>query len=67
MQGIADLLVDSPFGTKQACSYDDHWSWDIDERKWRRERLSGNKPCARGEMSCTYVRVPIGTSPYSHS
>ncbi|OSX62307.1 hypothetical protein POSPLADRAFT_1033940 [Postia placenta MAD-698-R-SB12] len=59
MQGIADLLVDSPFGTKQACSYDDLWSWDIDERKWRRERLSGNKPCARGEMSCTYVRVPI--------
>ncbi|KAJ7776232.1 hypothetical protein B0H16DRAFT_1407244 [Mycena metata] len=39
---------DEQFG----CS--DFWSWSVKDETWRRERLSGNPPCARAEMGCVY-------------
>lgn len=34
---------------------EDFWSWDIKNKKWRMERLSGNAPCPRSEAACVYV------------
>ncbi|KAJ7164515.1 hypothetical protein C8R46DRAFT_953190 [Mycena filopes] len=39
---------DEQFG----CS--DFWSWSVKDETWRRERLSGNPPCARAEMGCVF-------------
>jgi hypothetical protein len=39
-------------------SYDDVWSWSIPGGCWRRERMTGNPPCSRSEMSYTYVSPP---------
>ena len=36
--------------------FDDFWSWNIKEGKWRRERMVGNTPCPRSEAACVYVR-----------
>ncbi|KAF8075717.1 hypothetical protein FPV67DRAFT_1572662 [Lyophyllum atratum] len=47
-------LRGEPHGSTQAYSFEDMWSWDIKEEKWRRERLAGNPPCPRTEMGCTY-------------
>lgn len=49
-------------GAGSAYGYTDMWSWDIDTERWRRERMSGNPPCARTETGYTYVR---GTSLFS--
>lgn len=38
-------------------SYDDLWSWNVHDRKWRRERILGNAPCPRSEMSYTWVNA----------
>jgi Galactose oxidase, central domain len=38
-------------------NYDDVWSWNIPDRRWRREKMTGNTPCSRTEMACTYVSV----------
>jgi hypothetical protein len=35
--------------------YDDMWSFDVHEHKWRKERLLGNLPCPRCESACIYV------------
>lgn len=35
--------------------YEDFWSWSLTEERWRRERMSGNPPCARTELAYTYV------------
>jgi hypothetical protein len=42
-------------GSTEAFGYEDMWSWSIGEERWRRERMSGNPPCARTEMACAYV------------
>ncbi|KAJ7681286.1 hypothetical protein B0H17DRAFT_1333769 [Mycena rosella] len=34
--------------------YGDLWSWDIQAAAWTQERLRGNVPSPRSEMSCTY-------------
>ncbi|KAJ7911339.1 hypothetical protein B0H13DRAFT_2009921 [Mycena leptocephala] len=41
-------------GSTEAFGYEDMWSWSIGEERWRRERMSGNPPCARTEMACAY-------------
>ncbi|KAJ7615830.1 hypothetical protein FB45DRAFT_801455 [Roridomyces roridus] len=35
-------------------AFADMWSWDIKREKWRQERMSGNSPCSRTELSFTY-------------
>ncbi|KAF8965649.1 hypothetical protein BDZ97DRAFT_1811650 [Flammula alnicola] len=35
-------------------AYEDLWSWDIRNEKWRMERMRGNAPCPRSEAACTY-------------
>ena len=42
-------------GSESAFAYNDFWSWDLEGRKWRRERMSGNPPALRTEMACTFV------------
>jgi hypothetical protein len=46
---------DEVHGSDEAYAYDDMWSWSIQDERWRRERMSGNPPCARTEMACVYV------------
>ncbi|KAJ7438944.1 hypothetical protein B0H11DRAFT_2293635 [Mycena galericulata] len=41
-------------GSEESFGYDDFWSWSVEEETWRQERMSGNPPCARTEMACTY-------------
>jgi hypothetical protein len=48
-------LKAEPHGGSSAYPFEDMWSWDLNSEKWRRERLSGNPPCPRTEMACTYV------------
>ncbi|KAJ6487382.1 hypothetical protein C8R47DRAFT_1276978, partial [Mycena vitilis] len=43
-----------PHESTEAFGYEDMWSWSIKDERWRRERMSGNPPCARTEMACTY-------------
>ncbi|KAK7045130.1 hypothetical protein R3P38DRAFT_2882703 [Favolaschia claudopus] len=38
----------------EAFGYEDFWSFDVQEEKWRRERMSGNPPCSRTELACVY-------------
>ncbi|KAJ7032600.1 hypothetical protein C8F04DRAFT_1107341 [Mycena alexandri] len=47
-------LKNEAHGAESAFGYEDMWSWGIAEERWRRERMSGNPPCARTEMACTY-------------
>ncbi|CAA7271088.1 unnamed protein product [Cyclocybe aegerita] len=35
-------------------AYEDLWSFDLKEEKWRNERLVGNVPCPRSEAACVY-------------
>jgi hypothetical protein len=35
--------------------HEDFWSWGVREQRWRRERMSGNPPCARTELAYAYV------------
>ncbi|KAJ7141748.1 hypothetical protein C8R43DRAFT_587530 [Mycena crocata] len=37
-----------------AFAYEDMWSWSIKDESWRRERMSGNPPCARTEVASAY-------------
>ena len=37
--------------------YDDFWSWNFKEKKWTRQKIHGNSPCARSEMGTTYVSL----------
>ncbi|KAJ7687742.1 hypothetical protein B0H17DRAFT_1136098 [Mycena rosella] len=39
----------------EAFGHEDFWSWSIKEARWRRERMAGNPPCARTELSYTYA------------
>ena len=59
MYGEADRqsakIAGQPNGGYRSYGYDDLWSWDLRERKWQRERLVGNPPCPRSEMSHAYV------------
>jgi hypothetical protein len=43
-------------GAKSAFAYNDFWSWDLEWKKWRRERMEGNPPALRTEMAYTFVR-----------
>ncbi|KAH9836148.1 uncharacterized protein C8Q71DRAFT_760870 [Rhodofomes roseus] len=58
LQGMADRAAAEMFDQAHvACNshgYDDFWSWNIEERKWRREKMVGNVPCPRTEMASTY-------------
>jgi hypothetical protein len=60
MYGEADRqsakIAGQPNAGYSGYGYDDLWSWNLRERKWRRERFVGNPPCPRSEMSHTYVR-----------
>lgn len=49
-------LHDAPYGNDDRMC-EDMWSFHIDTRQWRRERLRGNPPCARAEMGFTYNPV----------
>lgn len=44
-----------PHASSESFGYGDFWSWDINGKSWRRERLVGNPPCARSEMAYTFV------------
>ncbi|KAF7341690.1 hypothetical protein MSAN_02067400 [Mycena sanguinolenta] len=35
----------------EAFGHEDFWSWNIEEERWRRERISGNPPCSRTEFA----------------
>ncbi|KAI0823483.1 hypothetical protein BC628DRAFT_1324930 [Trametes gibbosa] len=58
MYGMADrqgaAMFESDLGSSEGFVYDDYWSWDIAKGKWQRERVIGNFPCPRAEMSCCY-------------
>ncbi|GLB35176.1 hypothetical protein LshimejAT787_0207410 [Lyophyllum shimeji] len=47
-------LRKEPHGASSAYPYEDMWSWDVREEKWRRERFPGNSPCPRTELACAY-------------
>lgn len=59
MYGEADRqsarIAGQPNSGFNGYGYDDFWSWDLQAHKWRRERILGNPPCPRSEMSHTYV------------
>lgn len=59
MYGMADRqaaeLKSQEFASADGFAYDDCWSWDIAKKVWRRERVAGNFPCPRAEMSFCYV------------
>jgi hypothetical protein len=38
-------------GAGEAFGHEDFWSWGVKEEKWRRERITGNPPCARTELA----------------
>ncbi|KAJ3000910.1 hypothetical protein NUW54_g6713 [Trametes sanguinea] len=61
MYGMADRqaaqMFNQEFASSEGFAYDDCWSWDIKEERWQRERVSGNYPCPRAEMSVCYVRL----------
>ncbi|RPD70909.1 hypothetical protein L226DRAFT_574362 [Lentinus tigrinus ALCF2SS1-7] len=42
------------FASSDGFVYDDCWSWNIAKKEWRRERVAGNFPCPRAEMSVCY-------------
>ncbi|KAI0317374.1 hypothetical protein OF83DRAFT_1163971 [Amylostereum chailletii] len=44
-------------GEEDSYPYADFWSWDIEGETWRRERIAGNPPCPRTEMSYVYNRT----------
>ncbi|KAI0353841.1 hypothetical protein OH77DRAFT_1406141 [Trametes cingulata] len=58
MYGMADrqeaAIFESEFASSDGFVYDDCWSWDIAQGKWQRERVVGNYPCPRAEMSVSY-------------
>ncbi|KAI0641446.1 hypothetical protein C8Q79DRAFT_1003753 [Trametes meyenii] len=58
MYGMADrqeaAIFESEFASSDGFVYDDCWSWDIDQGKWQQERVTGNFPCPRAEMSVCY-------------
>lgn len=60
MYGMVDrqaaAMFKSDFASSEGFVHDDCWSWDITEGKWQRERILGNFPCPRAEVSCCYVR-----------
>ncbi|KAI0314163.1 hypothetical protein OF83DRAFT_1064292 [Amylostereum chailletii] len=45
------------FGSMSSHACEDCWTWDIAREKWQRERMSGNPPSPRSEMSSTYNPV----------
>ncbi|KAL6306427.1 hypothetical protein BKA93DRAFT_816487 [Sparassis latifolia] len=55
MYGMADRaasqMFHQPHPAQASHGYDDLWSWDIQQGKWYRERLVGNTPCPRAELS----------------
>ncbi len=57
--GMADRqaaeLKGQQFASPNGFAYDDCWSWNIAKKEWRRERVAGNFPCPRAEMSLCYV------------
>ncbi|KAI1787955.1 hypothetical protein LXA43DRAFT_975032 [Ganoderma leucocontextum] len=56
--GMADRqaadLYREEFASSEGFTYDDCWSWDVARKEWRRERVAGNVPCPRAEMSLCY-------------
>ncbi|KAJ6562073.1 hypothetical protein B0H19DRAFT_1210061 [Mycena capillaripes] len=50
----AEAKADEPHKADEAFGCSDFWSWNVKDEVWRRERLSGNPPCARTEMACAY-------------
>lgn len=48
-------LTREPHGADEGFVYPDMWSWNIDAGRWRRERISGNPPCARSEVAYCFV------------
>lgn len=51
----ADALGhNAPHGNEEDFSYDDLWSWSLDEKKWRRERVQGNLPSPRTEIAGSF-------------
>lgn len=71
LQGMADRAASEMFHQAHAAhdshGYDDFWSWNIKERKWRREKMGGNVPCPRTEMACTYVCLSSPLADYHGS
>ncbi|KAJ7478903.1 hypothetical protein FB451DRAFT_1131191 [Mycena latifolia] len=50
----AAMIHKQAHGGFYSYGYGDLWSWDIQGEKWTQERLHGNIPSPRSEMSCTY-------------
>jgi hypothetical protein len=57
--GVADRqaaqMHNQPHAASDAFGYSDFWSWGLTDKRWFREIISGNTPCPRAEMACTYV------------
>lgn len=53
------LLNSQMHGSRNAYGYDDMWAWDIEKGHWERDKMLGNTPCPRSEMSCDYVCVSM--------
>ncbi|KZT69127.1 hypothetical protein DAEQUDRAFT_670092, partial [Daedalea quercina L-15889] len=68
LQGMADRAASEMFhqahASPESHGYDDFWSWNIKDCKWRREKMVGNTPCPRTEMACTYNPVLNSTVVY---
>lgn len=60
MYGVADRpgakVAQEPHAASEAYAFEDMWSWSIEGKKWRRERIIGNPPSPRSEMAHVYAR-----------
>ncbi|KAF9062178.1 hypothetical protein BDP27DRAFT_1484114 [Rhodocollybia butyracea] len=47
-------LNQEPGGGENDYTYDDFWSYHVDNKKWTRERLRGSYPSSRTETACAF-------------
>ena len=47
---------EEPYASTESHTHNDCWSWDIEGRTWRQERIVGNPPCPRAEAAIVNVR-----------
>ncbi|KAH8823853.1 hypothetical protein DL96DRAFT_1713223 [Flagelloscypha sp. PMI_526] len=58
MYGDADRITAKLFGEVNGgmavCAYDDLWSYNIKEKRWKKQIIGGLPPCARSEMGAVF-------------
>ncbi|KAI0765894.1 hypothetical protein BD413DRAFT_606060 [Trametes elegans] len=50
----AAVIFEKEFASTEGFVHADCWSWDIAGARWQRERVAGNVPCPRAEVSVCY-------------